>query len=86
MSKRFQQDNIKQIVFSPKYAWNNQAWTVLLNEHQGSWKDIPETLILKIIELQYLILVVEQQKEIGTLKIVFFLIIQKHFRLQILIH
>ncbi|MCP4441321.1 MAG: hypothetical protein GY810_20640 [Aureispira sp.] len=56
-------DNIKQIVFSPKYAWNHQAWTVLLNEHQGSWKDVPETLILKIIELH------KAEKEIKSIGI-----------------
>lgn len=44
-------ENVKHMVFSPKYAWNHQAWAVLLNEHQGSWKDIPNNLILKIIEL-----------------------------------
>lgn len=54
-------EQIKQIVFSPKYAWNHQAWAVLLNEHQGSWKDIPNNLILKIIELH------KAEKEIKSI-------------------
>lgn len=46
-----QNSTIQQIVFSPLLTYDRQSWVILYDNYHADWKNLPETLIQKIIEL-----------------------------------
>lgn len=43
--------NIKQIVFSPLLTYDKQSWIILYDNNDADWKNLPPTLVQRIIEL-----------------------------------
>jgi len=43
--------NIKQLVFSPLLTYDKQSWVILYDNNDADWKNLPHTLIQRIIQL-----------------------------------